>query len=1269
MTNYVKGVKFEILNPEILKKLAVIEVTKEQAYDMDGYPIAGGIMDERLGVVDPGLRCKTCGLPPSQCPGHFGYIKLAKPVINVIFADYIYKILQSVCLKCYRVKIDEKTLAKYRELQLKLALNPIKKLALTNLIFKKAAKTETCPHCGEKSEKVIFDKPYYYYLENEDGERSFLDPEQIYNILSSIKDEDAIVLGMPPETRPEWMIFKIFPVPPVPMRPSIVLESGGRSEDTLTHKLADIIRTNKDLKDKLQKGVPMAAVFSTWMGLQYNIATFINNKLPGVPPSKHRGTNIEIKAIIQRISGKEGLLRKNLIGKRVNFVGRTVISPDIFLEIDEVGVPLEMAKKLTIPHPVIEQNIEDCKKLIENYPNYPCALYVVDKNGTRFKVREENKEKLIEDLKPGYKLERQLMDGDWVIFQRYPTLHRIGLMGYRVKIFKEKTLRMNTTNCVAHGADFDGDEMQIHVPQLLEAHTELRELLRVSKQIISFRYGRPIIALENDFVTGLFLLTDDKTKLTKDEATALLAEVGIYELPEPDIKEKGKNYWSGKLIFSQILPKDFDFEFIVEKNKPDSPKNVIIKNGLLIKGQIYDKLIKVGAAPLISKILYFYGEQEAKKFIERSIKLAIKYLRIKGYSFSLFDLELPEKVKKKIDQIVDQGIKEVYKVLKDIETGKLKPPLGVPLDDFKEMKIQEILSEIKSKVANEVSKTINKEGDIFIMINSGAKGSIENVVQMTGIIGQMFLRAERYKRGYHGRVISHVKKGENPIVEGFAIHNYMDGFSPIEMVPGCATARDSLTDKSLKTQESGYIYRKTFYSIYDLKIGPDLRVVDENDRIYQFVYGEDGLWPGYLDCGKIDFDYIVRKNLPETKPKTKVSKKTLDSEINKKLSELPPKLKEEAKKAIERHIDYISKSTLNKILEAMANAYEESKIEQYFPVGIVTAQAFSEPITQLIMKGFHFSGLKEFKVTLALDRVKEIIEARKNPKNPSMEIYLVDKYSKTPELAEEIALRIIETQMKHITKSVEVDVFNGKITLILNKEELEKRDIDFSTVVARIPTKKKLINDVVANEKDYTITILANTQSISELYDLLQDIRKLKIKGIKGIKKAVILRNDETGEWYIKTEGSNLKAVLKLDYVDKTRTITNNIFEIYELFGIEAARQMIVDELYNIIVKQQSLNIDIRHFMLMADAITWRGKILAIGRKGLVKYKSALTRISFEETSRQLANAAYIGEMDNCKAIVPSVIIGKPIEVGTGAVKIKMDYEKFLKYYKKKKAR
>ena len=469
---------FTVLNPETIRKMSVAKITKTDLYDQEGYPIEGGLMDPRLGVIDPGLRCRTCGGTVGECEGHFGHLELTRPVIHVHYAKLVHNILKVTCRKCGKVLLDEKNKEKF--LKGKKSFKKLKSLVKPK-----------CPYCGEEQNKIKFIKPTTIV----EGS-TILNALEVRERLERIPDEDLIYLGLK-NVRPEWFVITLLPIPPVTVRPSITLETGERSEDDLTHKLVDIVRINKRLRENIDLGAPDFIIEDLWELVQYHVATYMNNEITGVPPARHRSGRI-LKTLTQRLKTKEGRFRHNLIGKRVNYSARTVISPDPMLDIDEVGVPLVIAKELTLPVVVNEKNINHLKDLIRQYPEWPTINYVIKPDGRKKKVIELNKNEIADELDIGYTVEKQLEDGDWALFNRQPSLHRMSIMGHRIKVMPYKTFRMNLTTCPAYNADFDGDEMNLHIPQTQEAQTEIKLLMRVPLNIRSPRFSGPIIGCDKD---------------------------------------------------------------------------------------------------------------------------------------------------------------------------------------------------------------------------------------------------------------------------------------------------------------------------------------------------------------------------------------------------------------------------------------------------------------------------------------------------------------------------------------------------------------------------------------------------------------------------------------------------------------------------------------------------------------------------------------------------------------------------------------------------
>jgi len=843
----VKGILFGMLSPKLIKKMASAKVVTPELYDKEGYPVDGGLMDIRLGVIDPGLTCKTCGSKLKECPGHFGYIELARPIIHLKYVGIILNLLKCSCKECGRILIPQNKMDNYVGELGKIEeeeglLGRRKKIAsiITNL------KTiNKCPHCKARQHKVTIEKPTTY-LENDKR----LSPIEIRTRLEKVTDEDLEIYGLNPIfIRPEWMVLTVLPIPPVTMRPSITLESGERSEDDLTHKLGDIVRINQRLFENINAGAPEIIIEDLWDLLQYHITTFFDNEVAQLPVARHRSGQ-PLKTITARIKSKEGRIRHNLVGKRTNFSSRTVISPDPMIDIDEVGVPFRIAMKLSVPERVTEWNQEYLKKFVDKGPGeYPGANYIVRPDGKKKKITEETKEQLLEELQPGYSVERHVMDGDISIFNRQPSLHRMSMMCHRVKVLPHKTFRLNPAVCAPYNADFDGDEMNLHIPQTEEARAEAEILMEVQTQLISPRYGLSIIGCIQDSVSGNFQLTNGDKKFPRDEAVDLLASIRLTNFSRLPKKEKV----SGKEIFSCILPNDFNY-----KGTDKEGNELLIKNGKLLKGTMDKANLGEGSGLLLRNLHKKYGPQKTISILGRMFRLGIETLLRFGFSTAISDVDLPEEAKKSIKEIIDKARTNTYSLIDNYVNGKLEAFPGRSIKETLELKILELLNKARNEVGITVAKFSSTDTALKVMMDSGAKGGPLNLAQMSGCVGQQAMRGKRIEKGYFNRSLSCFKKGDlGPAAHGFIKNSFKSGLSPSEFFFGAMTGRDSLMDTALRTPKSGYLYRRLANATQDLRVEYDQSVRDASGRIVQFNYGEDNIDVSKSENGELNVKKII----------------------------------------------------------------------------------------------------------------------------------------------------------------------------------------------------------------------------------------------------------------------------------------------------------------------------------------------------------------------------------------------------------------------------
>ena len=849
----INTIQFGIMSPKEIKEITTAKVVTPELYDKEGYPVDGGLMDIRMGVIDPGLRCKTCGGRLKECLGHFGYIELARPVIHISFITIVYNLLRCTCGSCGHILISKADVRKIKEdldkIEQKQGL--IARMELIKKVIFDLKTIAKCPHCEAKQKKIKLEKPTTFL----EGDKR-LNPIDVRARLEKIPDVDLPLFGINPKfARPEWLILTILAIPPVTMRPSITLQSGERSEDDLTHKLGDIVRINQRLFENINAGAPEIIIEDLWDLLQYHVTTFFDNNIAQLPPARHRSGQ-PLKTLTARIKSKEGRIRYNLVGKRTNYSARSVISPDPKLELNEVGIPSVMAQKLTVPETVTEWNADYLKKFVEKGPKeYPGANYVVRPDGRRKKIGDDNKEQILEELEPGFTIERHLMDGDIALFNRQPSLHRMSMMAHKIKVLPGLTLRLNPAVCSPYNADFDGDEMNLHIPQTPEARAEAEILLQVQTQIISPRYGLSVIGCNQDSVAGNYILTKG-LNFDRKEAIDILFKIGVTDFKRLPKKDKIK----GEDLFSILLPEDFNF---IGRDK--SKNEVHITNGKL-EGVLDQNNLSEGSGLLLRNLYKEYGPDKGVEILGHMYRLGNEILTRYGLSFFLSDLDIPAESKEKIKEIKNESYKEVNKLIKAYNDGTLENLPGRELDETLELRILERLNLARNNIGKLIEKNVGQDTSLMIMIKSGARGNFIQLAQMVGCVGQQALRGGRINKGYKDRTLSCFKQNDKgPAANGFIDASFKSGLKPYEFFFMAMTGRDSLMDVALRTPKSGYLYRRLANSMQDLKVEYDKTVRDAAKRIVQFQYGEDGIDVSKSEGGKINVKHIIELETKKSK--------------------------------------------------------------------------------------------------------------------------------------------------------------------------------------------------------------------------------------------------------------------------------------------------------------------------------------------------------------------------------------------------------------------
>ncbi|MDE1833604.1 MAG: DNA-directed RNA polymerase subunit A', partial [Candidatus Micrarchaeota archaeon] len=522
----------------------------------------------------------------------------------------------------------------------------------------------------------------------------------------------------------------------------------------------------------------------------------------------------------------------NLSGKRVNFSARTVISVDASLTINQVGVPKKIAENLTVPIYVTQWNIEEAKKYLEN-KTYPTILNVITKEGIRKRITEANREEILKVVEPGNILERQLIDGDMGLLNRQPTLHRLSIMAHSVKVLPGRTMRIHVSATVPYNADFDGDEMNLHVPQSLEAQAEARYLMQPKDLLLTPRDGSPIMALEEDQIIGMYLLTRDGSKFSKDETSILMSSVGIYEMPE----EEKDGMYSGKSIFSMLLPKDLDYEYKQGTN------HVVIKKGRLTSGTISEKLVGSNGA-LLLKAFEQQGADYATLLLTNMARIALRVTAKAGITISVKDYYNPDIVNKEKSRIVGDVEKKAEELVTRFKDKKLDSLPGYTMKETLEIETMAELEEARSMASLVLNKHIGPENNTQLMAMVKARGNILNFVQTSMLLGQQAVRGRRPSRGYKGRILPYLRRNDKrPLARGFVESSFFEGLKPIEFFMHAMGSRDSAMSKSLVTAQSGYLQRRLINAMQDFYVDESLSVKDASGALIETLYGGDGIDP------------------------------------------------------------------------------------------------------------------------------------------------------------------------------------------------------------------------------------------------------------------------------------------------------------------------------------------------------------------------------------------------------------------------------------------
>lgn len=725
--------------------------------------------------------------------------------------------------------------------------------------------------------------------------KTYVSAERVLALFKKFSDEDLIALGLSPvHSRPEWMILTVLPVPPPPVRPSILMDNM-RSEDDLTYKLGDILKANQSLARHEIDGSPAHVLAEYEQLLQFHVATYMDNDLPGMPQALQKSGR-PLKSIKARLKGKEGRLRGNLMGKRVDFSARTVITPDPNLGLDELGVPRSIARTMTIPEAVTPFNMARLQELVQRGPSeHPGARYVIRDDGVRVDLRFARRSGDV-FLQPGYVVERHLSDGDTVLFNRQPSLHKMSMMGHRVKVMPYSTFRLNLSVTTPYNADFDGDEMNMHVPQSLETTAELKELCMVPLQIVSPQSNKPVMGIVQDTLCGVRKFTRRDTFIGAALMQNLVMWIGNGSgwdgrIPPPAIL-KPAPLWTGKQFMSMILPRinlvGFHATHPDGESTDASPGDtkVLIEDGELLSGILCKRTVGAAAGGVIHVIFNEHGPEAARDFFNNCQTVVNYWLLQNGFSIGIGDTIADAGTMTTINSTIAGAKEGVKRIIAQARENKLQCMPGMSLRESFESEVNKVLNRARDTSGTSAQRSLKDQNNVKQMVVAGSKGSFINISQMTACVGQQNVEGRRIPFGFQHRTLPHFTRDDyGPESRGFVENSYLSGLTPQEFFFHAMGGREGLIDTAVKTAETGYIQRRLVKALEDVMVRYDGTVRNGQGDILQFCYGEDGMDAGSIERQPLealrlgDAEHSKRFRVDVADPKLCLASSLLEPEV------------------------------------------------------------------------------------------------------------------------------------------------------------------------------------------------------------------------------------------------------------------------------------------------------------------------------------------------------------------------------------------------------
>jgi len=1328
-----QGVGFYLASDQEKREASVVHVTLPHTTN-GGEPLPGGVEDPAMG--SNGRRpCTTCG-GTTECPGHPGHIELHVPVIPPHLGPAVAQTLRCLCHKCgkFLLRTPPRTVVTGdpRNINLRKKRIERKTRALEGIIkcrrdskltsnawdrlVSECKNQNTCDWCD-----TVQRTGYTYNPPNSkepftvtytiDGKHTPISPKEIRDIFDMMTGEDLALMGYgwgPQMTHPRNMVWGVLTVPPPCIRPSTQVGQT-KSDDNITGHLSSIVKLNGQIAEALANSASEAPADPEAPADAARATPQDTTTLDRLTLILNVTISTFVRDLAARIRGKKGRVRGNLEGKRVDQCGRSVIANEQDLSVDQIGVPRAMAMTQSILEPVNLDNIELMRRLVTEGPGkFPGAKGVLKRGtGYEFSLRDSKpgpRAKHAQDLEPGDVVERHLFDGDVVLFNRQPSLHRGSMMAARVKVVDGLAFKFPSCVCAPYNADFDGDEMNMYtVPP--EDQVEILMLAGIANHILTPKDASAIVGPVQDAMLALYVSTLDRSRVDRTTFERVQVKNVNFDLSRHvEVLEEMDRSPDGTVPARRVL-------------EVALPRGVwvkgVIENGAVVEGvHVKSKDVK----RIIEAVVHFHGPVVARDTIDSMSWMLIEWFMTRGATMGVHDIVVTDDVRARVRGVYEDTVHAIDDAIGRIETGELRNNTIKTMDEFVEETLMNIASRADVEVERIVREAVGEDNNMAMMVTCGSKGKPVNMRQIMGFLGQQV--------GLDGRRIvgnlPHLREGDRSARAcGFIGGNFRDGLSPIDFWFHAVTGRQGLMATALKTATTGYLQRRLVKACETLTIASDGTVVDTDDSIVSLCYGDDGFegarvvnydqvpqesqgaaakiavfpdrWRKENESAlaalprasgmrqfAFDFEALVRTSANAFPVNRSVAGDQLIYAAEQcvrafRMSELvptpnpvgralawwwlcPTTLKSEGIRLGKRALDTVVRRAREMYLRAIA--------EIGTAVGLVSMTSIGEPLTQLTLNVFHTSGTGQ---SSGIERLLDLLSGT-HPKSVACRVYLAGE-NPSREAAEVVAKNIRKTTLRDITVRTSVVVREGSWALEFELDRVRVINLfghldpaDPLTIVdvvmqnvcqgdlsGELRCTTSLITDdvltvsVMAPEREGTARG-SDAVDIANLRAMENALLAVPVHGLRAA-GGVSLQPDNS----VMVSGQVLQSVMAMPGVDATRTVSDDMVEIAETLGIHAAEVALVENINAVM----NGSVAERHIKALVKKMTKKGGLMPINRHGINRQEDLgpMSKASFEQTVDMIVNAGVHNQSDNLRGVSASIMVGKIPSVGTGVYK------------------